>query len=128
MASKEVFSPHAFRVHADQEGEFLPVIAPAGRLFYLVTPSPAAPAKERRYLHSIKPAAAGKLASVVLTHSRATAKKFDNLRLAESLAEFLNSPRTIVHPHDFWISLEPPGYREENLPARRSFQTLAEAK
>jgi len=127
MAPKEVFSPHAFRVYADQEGEPLPVFAPEGRLFYLVTPSPHAPAKERRYLHSVK-TTAGKPATVVLTHSRTVAKAFNNLRLAESLAEFLADPRSIIHEHDFWITLEPPGYREEKTTAKRGFQSLAEAR
>lgn len=114
MKNDCVFSPHSFRVHTDIEPQKLPMRAPKGTYFYLVTPNPNAPKK--KYLHSIITESKNGSRRIVLTHSAALAKKFDNLRVAEAFSDFLADPDTFVHEHDFWISLEGAGYQSQPMP------------
>lgn len=114
MKNDLVFSSHSFRVHTDIEPQKLPMRAPKGAYFYLVTPHPDAPKK--KYLHSIDIESKSGSRRIVLTHSAPLAKKFDNLRVAEAFADFLADPDTFVHEHDFWISLEGAGYQSQAMP------------
>jgi len=110
-----VFSPHAFRAHVDMEPELFPVHAPEGRHFYLVTPSPEAPASKKRYLCDIRHKEKGKAPRIIVTYSRESAKKWDNLRLAEAYARFLSDHEIFHHDWDFWITLEPVVYKAERM-------------
>ena len=126
MTPELVYSPHAFRVSTEATPQMLPIFSPEGRYFYLITPSPAAPTAKKRYLHGVvKNFKDKKATKITVTYSRQTAMKFDNLRLAESYADFLS---TFDHDYDFWIVLEPDGYKEEALTRKTAFQSLADSK
>lgn len=126
MDAKLVYSPHVFRNHIDDEPDMLPVIASEGRAFYLVTPSPFASPKDRRYLYALvrKPDASPK---IVVTRDRSHAMAWSNLQLAESYAEMLADGENFDNPlHDFWITMEPPTYKAEQTTKKRQFETLSE--
>lgn len=61
----------------------------AGQNFYVVTPHPDDP--KRKYLHSLPPATR-EFVDVVprLAPTRALAKKFKDLQMAQAFADFLN--------------------------------------
>jgi hypothetical protein len=121
MSNDPMFSRHIFRSHVEEEFEPLPVTAPEGRLFYLVTPSPKAPPTKKRYLHDAVRDRKTRTFKITLTHSRQLAKKFDNLRLIEGLADLLANPDIVFHEHDFWVVLEPEGYKEEVLTRKKIY-------
>jgi hypothetical protein len=112
VKNEMVFSRHAFKSHADQKPE-LPMNAPDGHHFYLVTVPVAALGTKKRYF--VAAPRGGKAGSPrILTGSdKSCAMKFTNLTLAESFADFVNHPEIFPAGMEFWIALEKAGYQAD---------------
>lgn len=109
-----VYSQHVFRVHSD-DANLVPVHAPTGQLFFLITPNPNAKPAEKRYFVSAPRDGKSSTPRIVKCHSRDQARGFDNLRLAEAFAQFLNNDETFPNGDSYFIALEA-------SPCNRNFQ------
>lgn len=105
-----VFSPHVFRVHVDDKAE-LPMTAPEGSYFYLVTTPTDA---KKKYFTAAPRGGKGSTPRILAGYHRNTAMKFTDLKLAESFAAFVNNPTIFPEGAEFWIILERAGYQSES--------------
>lgn len=126
MATELFFSPHAFRASIDDVAE-LPMNAPHNRNFFLVTNPHEAAGTKKRYFIGASHAKGSSKPRIATCFDRERAMKFDNLRLVESYAEFLNQSLTFPDSPEFWIVLEPAEYTPEALTSRIQPNVIAVA-
>ena len=117
MATEMFFSPHAFRAHIKDVVEF-PMNAPQNRNFYLVTNPLETQGTKKRYFVATARAKGGSKPRIATSFDRERAMKFDNLRLVEAYADFLNWSLNFPDSPEFWIVLEPAEYKSEALASR----------
>lgn len=117
-----VYSPHAFRAHVDDVSE-LPIQPRCTESFYLVTPRPDAPVAKRRYFVIAQQKEKGASPRIIVAHDKSQAMEFDNLRLAESFATFINNHELFPDGEEFWITLDTAKQKREVV--KHSWRTFS---
>lgn len=116
---QKAFSRHIFRAHADDHVE-VPTKAPEGAFFFLSTrPGINGETKKRYFVDAPRKNSNGLPIKVITSLSQNQGKRFNQLVLAESFADFLHDEEVFPEAPEFFITLETLGGSEHKIDVYR---------